>query len=407
MNNTRTSAGTTLLYRFLLILVLCCLSYVAVVIADLILHPNAPEVFFNSVLFRITSGLIIAPITIGVGLLIIRRTDRNVVGPLLILWGAGIATWSLRQDIDVATFAVLNTLFGSLAWNRIMLLGLYFPTGRFVPQRGNNLIALLTLLNLVCTVLTIPASETLLINRVNVPNPVFIPLLSVLGPVVQLLSAVSILLLPVMIYSLYWRFKHAQGRERQQLKWLFWSFALFIASTPISLAVANNDNLLARIVNLLLFIWYYLFPTLGISNAILRYRLYDIDIIIRRTLIYSILTGILALLFFGGVTIVQQLFRAVTGQTSDLAIVISTLAIAALFTPLRQRLQHLIDRRLYRRKYDAEKTLDQFGQTLRDETDLNVLKASMISVVQDTMQPTTIALWTRPFRQTQTQDESR
>ncbi len=134
---------------------------------------------------------------------------------------------------------------------------------------------------------------------------------------------------------------------------------------------------------------------MALTFSILRFHLWDIDIIIRRTLIYAVLTTILAAVYFGSVVLVQQLIRAATGQSSDLAIVISTLAIAALFTPLRRRTQAIIDRRLYRRKYDTEKTLAAFGQNLRNETDLETLKTQLIGVVQETLQPSKVTLWIR------------
>jgi hypothetical protein len=127
--------------------------------------------------------------------------------------------------------------------------------------------------------------------------------------------------------------------------------------------------------------------------AIMRSRLWAIDVLIRRTVIYSILTTLLALTYFGNVIILQSVFAAVGGQRSELAIVASTLAIAALFLPLRRRVQSAIDRRFYRRKYDAAKTLAAFGQTARDETDLEKLAARLIEVVQETMQPTHVSLW--------------
>jgi hypothetical protein len=133
----------------------------------------------------------------------------------------------------------------------------------------------------------------------------------------------------------------------------------------------------------------------SIMMAILRSHLWDIDIIIRRTLVYSLLTGLLALVYFGSVVVLQQAFRAVTGVSSDLAIIISTLGIAGLFGPLRRRVQEVIDRRFYRRKYDAQQVLARFGQNARDEPDLNQLTARLTEVVDETMQPQSRSLWLR------------
>jgi hypothetical protein len=132
--------------------------------------------------------------------------------------------------------------------------------------------------------------------------------------------------------------------------------------------------------------------------AILRYRLYDIDVVINRTLVYGSLTALLALLYLGGVTVTQAIFRTLTGQQEQpqLAIVVSTLVIAALFNPLRHRIQGFIDRSFYRSKYDAEKTLEALSAQLRHETDLEALSGDLVGVVRETMQPAHVSLWLRP-----------
>ncbi len=137
---------------------------------------------------------------------------------------------------------------------------------------------------------------------------------------------------------------------------------------------------------------------IAVGFAVLRYRLYNIDLLINRTLVYSLLTAMLAAVYFGGVATTQAIFRAFTGQEQQpqLAVVVSTLVIAALFNPLRRRIQSFIDRRFYRRKYDAAKTLEAFSSKLRDETDLDALNDDLIRVAAETMQPAHVSLWLRP-----------
>jgi hypothetical protein len=132
-----------------------------------------------------------------------------------------------------------------------------------------------------------------------------------------------------------------------------------------------------------------------VGIAVLKYRLYDIDVIINRALVYGPLTAMLALIYVGGVVSMQAVFRALSGQESTLAVVASTFAIAALFTPLRRRIQSFIDRRFYRRKYDAVKTLASFSSRLRDETDLDSLRVEVLGVVRETMHPEHASLWLR------------
>jgi len=136
----------------------------------------------------------------------------------------------------------------------------------------------------------------------------------------------------------------------------------------------------------------------SLSIAVLRFRLYDIDLVINRTLVYGSLTVLLGLVYFGSVASLQYAFRALTGHQDfpQLTIVVSTLVIAALFDPLRRRIQAFIDRRFYRRRYDARKTLEAFSARLRDETDLGSLNAELVTVVRETMQPEHISLWLRP-----------
>jgi len=135
---------------------------------------------------------------------------------------------------------------------------------------------------------------------------------------------------------------------------------------------------------------------LSIGVAVLRSHLFDIDLLINRTLVYGLLTAMLALVYFGSIVVSQRVFVGLTGEQSTLAVVTCTLVIAALFNPLRRRIQSFIDRRFYRRKYDARKTLEAFSAKLRNETNLDALNAELVGVVRETMQPTHVSLWLRP-----------
>jgi hypothetical protein len=212
------------------------------------------------------------------------------------------------------------------------------------------------------------------------------------------------------LISLIVRLHRARGDERQQIKWFL--LAAVPAAVCVNLVLIQNmvynyaTEFLGNSVYLLpwpLFIGalYVAVSALLVVPvfayiAILKYRLYDIDVIINRTLVYGSLTATLVGLYVGGILLLQRVFVVLTGEKSTLAVVASTLLIAALFNPLRQRIQSFIDRRFYRRKYDARKTLEAFSSKLRDETDLDALSEDLTSVVRETMQPAHVSVWLRP-----------
>jgi hypothetical protein len=301
---------------------------------------------------------------------------------------------TLRADSPLGPYnAALNT-----AWSGLWLLGLYFPDGRPQPRRFGGFIYGLSVVSILGNAAQSffasgPATE---LGGLT-PNPLFVTALGRLQTGALLSVA---LLIPV---SLTVRYRESDPRGRQQLKWLLWPFILFImAVLPLWIAalLAGSSDPFASlgrwgVLGVALFI--YVFPFVAVGNAILRHRLYDIDIIIRRTLIYSALTALLALAYFGTVLTLESLFRAITGQgQNSLVVVLSTLAIAALFGPLRSRVQAWIDRRFYRRKYDAARTLAGFAASARDETNLEQLSTRLVGVVEETMQPESVGLWLRP-----------
>ncbi len=226
------------------------------------------------------------------------------------------------------------------------------------------------------------ASNPLGIEGATLPEPML--------AVGELVGAVCVV---AVILSLILRFYFSRGEERLQLKWFTYATTVGI-STPLllsSLAPAAFE-VLGRLL------WTLGFLSIPVSAgvAILKYRLYDIDRIINRTLVYAPLTAMLVALYVGGVVGLQYAFRALTGSGSQLAIVASTLLIAALFNPMRRRVQNFIDHLFYRRQYDAAKTLEAFSAKLRDETDLEQLNADLLSTVRETMQPEHVSLWLCP-----------
>jgi hypothetical protein len=193
----------------------------------------------------------------------------------------------------------------------------------------------------------------------------------------------------------YLRFRRGNGTERQQIKWLAYAAALLGVTALVGVV---GDLLFGGLG------WWFLLVIaaaffgipLSIGAAMLHYRLYEIDLIINRTLVYGSLTATLIALYVGGIVVLQRVFVLLTGQQSSLAVVASTLLIAALFTPLRSRIQAFIDRRFYRKKYDARKTLEAFSAKLRNDTNLDALSEDLVGVVRETMQPAHVSLWLRP-----------
>jgi membrane protein CcdC involved in cytochrome C biogenesis len=335
-------------------------------------------------------GIIGAPILGG---LIASRLPRNPYGWLWLGFGLGLAAQSLAMSYEAYALVVepgslaaprtishVLELGGQVALTLAPLLMLLFPTGRLPSRRWRPLAWTSTAAGALLLFLVL-----LFDNPDQVGGVISITTIAVVYVIFTaiLLSALSIVV----------RYRRAGGAERQQLKWFALAAVLIGAVTAGHLLFL--DALLSEaLVNMLDAVTItFLYVAVGI--AILRYRLYDIDIIINRTLVYGSLTVTLVLVYFGSVVGLQYFLRALTGQESQLAIVASTLVIAALFNPLRQRIQNFIDHSFYRRKYDAAKTLEAFSAKLRDETDLDNVSAEMVSVVQETMQPEHVSLWLR------------
>ena len=361
-----------------------------------------------------------------VGALIASRRPQNPIGWILLADGL---LWMLLTVIDsysrygvarpgsVLFPVTIGALANTLLWVPTAgLLGIYlillFPDGKLPSRRWRPLAwfsgVVIVLLSVTGTLAPGPLE-----NQGGVRNPFGLEALPWLVGVTYILTP----LLPLCIFasavSMVLRYRRSRGEVREQIKWMafaasFVGLLYLIAMTSsliFALAVSGIDGSLPPTP------WWFdlLFSVavlgfagvpVAIGFAVLKYRLYDIDIIINRTLVYGSLTATLVAIYFGGVAATQAILRALTGQTDQpqLAVVVSTLVIAALFNPLRRRMQSFIDRRFYRRKYDARKTLEAFSARLREETDLESLNKELAGVIRETMQPAHVSLWLRPDR---------
>ena len=270
---------------------------------------------------------------------------------------------------------------------------LLFPTGQLPSRRWRFLawVVIVTGAALLLLAFFSPESGQ---GPVKVPFAVGGELGEVISAVV--IGAVLVVFAAIILsaVSLVFRFRRAAGVERQQLKWF--ALAAALNGGLILADLLRLDRLLGDALWNLLDVTTFAALYVAVGIAILRHRLYEIDIIINRTLVYGSLTALLAAVYFGGIVTLQRLFVALTGEKSTLAVVASTLLIAALFTPLRRRIQAFIDRRFYRSRYDARKTLEAFSAKLRDETDLDALRDDLVGVVRETMQPAHVSIWLRP-----------
>jgi hypothetical protein len=346
----------------------------------------------------------------AVGALIASHRPENPIGWIfcavalfqgLATFGYEYATYALITRPDSLPLGAEMSWVGNWIWApglglALVFLPLLFPDGR-LPSRRWRLVAWLGgastgMIAVLALILLWPERGTSLLRA---------PTSDEGGPAWILDLLVETVAFPLMlvaglaaVISLFVRFHRARGEKRQQIKWFAYATALTLVWIFVLEGIPDWNRLFEAITAVLTLL---VIPSIPIAAgiAILRYRLYDIDVLINRTLVYGSLTATLAGVYLGGVVVLQYLFRVLTGQESQLAVVASTLAIAALFVPLRRRVQGFVDRRFYRRKYDATKTLEAFSAKLREETNLDALNDELVSVVQETMQPAHVSLWLR------------
>jgi hypothetical protein len=346
-----------------------------------------------------------------VGALIASRRPEHPVGWLFCTIGflAGVEHFCG----EYATYAILAQS-GSLsageaaAWIRSwvwvaegglgVFLVLLFPDGRLASDRWRYL----AWLNLVVAILgsiAVAISPGPIDGIAPIQNPLGIdsPGTTLEESAVDLVEVLQASIGLAAVISLFVRLRHAGFEERQQIKWFTYAATILLIGALLMSPVPDVwDAWWVWSVSFAFYIAGIVGLPVAVGIAILRHHLYDIDLLINRTLVYASLTAVLAGVYFVSIVLFQELFRTLTGQESQLAVVASTLAIAALFNPLRSRIQGFIDRRFYRRKYDAAKTLEAFSAKLREETNLDALSEDLVGVVRETMQPAHVSVWLRP-----------
>ena len=350
-----------------------------------------------------------------VGLLITTRRPRNTIGWILLgigsLWAIGGTSYNGLLSAYEAYGLRLGRLPGadvvlaldSGLWVPVIgLMGtfliLLFPDGRLPSPRWRPVawFSALSLIGVYALFTFLPGSYEDM-GYPDVRNPLGI---EALRPILSQVTAV-VMLIPISIVlcaaGLVVRFRRSRGTERQQMKWFVAASGL-VAALYLTMMVVSNffgsgePGPIRFLQDSAVFAFVLIPVATGIG--VLRYRLYDIDVIVNRTLVYGALTAILVAVYVGSVFSLQRLLAPITAE-SDLAVAASTLAVAALFRPLRHRVQTFIDRRFYRQKVDVERTLEQFSAELRDEVDLGALNSRLTAVVAETMQPAHVSLWMR------------
>ena len=339
-----------------------------------------------------------------VGAIIASRHPRNAIGWLFCSVGVTIGLNSFAGDYTefwLATGFGTSSLGETAAWFASWLwilliyvptsfLLLLFPDGRLPSPRWRP-VAWAAALGTAGGVVGFALEAGPLGDFPQIANPHGVDG-SVVGMVGVAGNIVAAGAMVASAISLIVRLRHATGVERQQLKWLAYGGTVMVGAIGVGALIILWSVPVSIVIMSVSLLGLPLFT--GI--AIVRYRLYDIDLLINRTLVYGSLTTLLVAVYVGGVVVLQYVFRTLSGGESQLAIVASTLAIAAAFNPLRRRVQAFVDRRFYRRKYDAAKTLASFSTRLRDETDLDTLSENLVGVVRETMQPGHVSLWLRP-----------
>lgn len=373
--------------------------------------PAAPDGPPDAAALAIMVALLSFPVT---GFLLAARLPRNPIGWLFLLVGLGFfgafgleeyAVRALVTEPGSLPLGIWAAWVSSWIWifwmAPVALAFLLFPDGRVATPRARPLVWLIGLWTLTQFVLAAFAPRALPSERLAAfANPVGIDAVAALATVEEVTGVGFTLVMLSSLGTLVLRLRRARGRERLQLRWFVYAAAVLLGVALLLLAVEALVTFFGLpqtgLDELLWFAFISSFAGLPLAAAvaILRYRLYDIDVLINRTLVYGAVTGLLAATYFGTVILVQAALRPFTAG-SELAVAASTLFVVALFQPLRRRVQRTVDRRFYRSRYDAALTLDAFSARLRDQVELDAVQADLVGVVHETIRPAHASLWLR------------
>jgi hypothetical protein len=388
--------------RFLLSVCVPVLILDGGAILDLVLHPIEPDASFQSPFYRAITVLVPLLLTLLIGFFILRRVPGNIIGPFLILYTGTIAYNSMREGIGQIPFAIYygyNVVFG---WGAFFLMFIFFPDGNPYPRRAARWILPFLGPAMVMVFFSFLATETFDIPS-RMANPFFIPEMERYGgPITIIALFIFIPFLVLALVSPILRYRKGNQLEKQQIKWL----ALFGGCTSfysvlglIIYPLLTGAPLMNPGYNVFAMFFYFftgLFPALVIGISISRYRLWEIDRLISRTLVYTILSVLLTLIYFSSVVILQTVFSFFFQSTSNnLVTAISTIMIAFLFTPLRRRIQVSIDHRFFRQKYDADQILINFGRLVQEEVSIDSISNALIRDIDHTIQPERMSVWLR------------
>lgn len=350
--------------------------------------------------------LVALALFVAVGAILVWLVPRNPVGWVFfgIAWGAqvayaGVNYGAYHAQVEPLPLGAAMAWISNWAWYPVLasvatFLPLYFPTGRLLTARWRWVVRLTVVaLFLMCFRYGFAPGE---LDAIPMVNPLGI---GALGPYTGLMDGVAGILLAVAavlsLVSAVLRFKRSRGQERQQMKWFVMGIGLFIALVMSVGLIPGLEEKLDDVAGEIVFAIFFALIPISAAMAVLKYKLYAIDTVINRVLVYGVLTAILVGTYLVAIVGLQSALAPLTRE-SDLAVAVSTLAVAAAFRPLRSRVQRFIDRRFYRHKYDATELLTGFAARLRNEVDLDAAHLDILEVVRQTMQPQHASLWVAP-----------